>query len=315
MFLITLGEPQSINIECLQKILLSEPEIAFFTLLIGSNRIFEQQASEALRKKVTEITFDQISYKLSCPGLYFLDCQTFEPEKISAEALFMSKKILEKFPNQRAAILTAPVDKMNLHKADFKFPGQTEFFENIVKVPTLMCLAGAKLRVGLVTNHLALKDVSANLSEELVYQKLQTLNKGLKENFKIKNPRIFVAALNPHASDNGLFGDEEQKILIPAIQRAQRAHIQADGPLPADTVFYRAFIGEADAVLAMYHDQGLGPLKLVHFDTAINITMGLPFLRISPDHGPAKDIAGQNKANIKSFEQCFKTVQNYLNSK
>ena len=312
MFLITLGEPESINIECLQKILLSENDAFDFTLLIGSIEVFERQAVADLKTRVKVISFAEINSNLNTPGLYFLDCQTKDEATAGADALIACQNVIAQYSKHKIAILTSPVDKGNLAKSGFKFPGQTEFFEFVAQKKGLMCLAGERLKVGLVTNHLAIKDVPNLISEDLVYEKILALKTGLQRDFNIQNPRIFVAALNPHAGDNGLFGDEEQRAIVPAIKRARLVHQNIEGPLPADTIFYRAYNGEADAVLAMYHDQGLGPLKLAHFDTAINITMGLPFFRVSPDHGPAKDIAGQNKARITSFKMAFNAAKIYL---
>jgi 4-hydroxy-L-threonine phosphate dehydrogenase PdxA len=173
---------------------------------------------------------------------------------------------------------------------------------------SIMMLAGPKLRVALVTNHVALGDVSSSINSELLCNKIDALLSGLKNNFQFSMPRIAVTGLNPHCSDSGLFGDQEEKIILPAIKKSQEKwHSKAEisGPLPADTAFHRAYRGEFDAVLCQYHDQGLGPLKLVHFDEAINITMGLIMTRVSPDHGPAEGGFLNGTSSKKSFESCF----------
>ncbi|MCX6118271.1 MAG: 4-hydroxythreonine-4-phosphate dehydrogenase PdxA [Proteobacteria bacterium] len=216
--------------------------------------------------------------------------------------------------NAKFAVLTCPIDKHNAHKAGFQFSGQTEFFENLWNEKGIMILAGPQLRVGLTTNHMALKDVPAVLDSNLVSVKICLMAESLKKVFGIDRPRIAVCGLNPHCSDGGLFGDEEQNIILPAIlgSKLKAAYASIQGPIPADTAFYRAYKGEFDGVLAQYHDQGLGPLKLVHWDTAVNVTGGLRYLRVSPDHGPAADLFGKNQASIKSFAAALELCKNWL---
>jgi 4-hydroxythreonine-4-phosphate dehydrogenase len=171
----------------------------------------------------------------------------------------------------------------------------------------MMFVAGP-LRVALATIHLALFDVRHKFTIGCVFEPIDLLNNALKEYFDIENPKIGVAALNPHAGENGQFGDEEQRIISPSILMAQEQGIDCIGPIPADTLFLRAMQGEFDGVVAMYHDQGMIPVKLLAFDKAVNVTIGLPIIRTSPAHGTAFDIAGKNIANPSSMMAAIATA-------
>lgn len=199
------------------------------------------------------------------------------------------------------ALCTGPIHKASIREAGFPFPGHTEFLKERLGVErVVMMLAGPVLRVALATTHLPLRDVSAALATEGLLKTLAIIDDALRTNFGIPAPRIAVCGLNPHAGEGGLFGNEEGEIIAPAIEAAREAGILAEGPYPADGLFPRAAKGGWDAVLAMYHDQGLIPVKTVHRETAVNITLGLPIVRTSPDHGVAYDIAGTGKADPSS---------------
>jgi 4-hydroxythreonine-4-phosphate dehydrogenase len=169
-----------------------------------------------------------------------------------------------------------------------------------------MMLAGERLRVALVTIHCSLKEVPAILSTDLVYKTIVITARALLEDFGLENARLAVAALNPHAGESGLFGKEEDEIIEPAIKMAGDDGYQVLGPFPPDTVFHKAVSGQFDAVIAMYHDQGLIPLKLQHFSDAVNVTLGLPIIRTSVDHGTAYDIAGTGQADSSSLKEAIK---------
>jgi len=212
------------------------------------------------------------------------------------------------------ALVTAPSSKEALHLAGFKYPGQTEMISQLCGVEkSIMILTAGSLRVGMATTHLALKDVSGELSQELIEVKINTLHQTLIKLYKIENPRLAVASLNPHASDGGIFGDEEEKIITPAIEHANRSGIRVEGPFPADTLFPR--FKDYDGILAMYHDQGMIPVKMAGFGTAINLTGGLPFPRTSPDHGTAFDIAGKLVANPGSMIEAIKAAVDFVSGK
>ena len=205
------------------------------------------------------------------------------------------------------AVVTAPVCKETLHEAGFRWPGQTEFFAERLKTDNYaMCLTGKRLTVGLATIHTSLQSVPSLLeTEELV--RIGTLLKDFCIRKGIMRPRIALAALNPHAGEHGAFGDEDGNIIAPAVGRLRAIHPDAafDGPSVPDCVYRDAVEGNYDAVLAPYHDQGLIPLKLVDFHTAVNVTLGLPRPRLSPDHGTAFNLAGTGKANPSSTIHAF----------
>lgn len=217
------------------------------------------------------------------------------------DALEASVRILKADPDA-VAVVTAPVSKETLQNAGFPFPGQTEFFAQRFDVHDFaMCLSGQTLSVGLATIHIPLADVSNKLTSERIVSTGRLLADFARRRFR-RNPRIAVAGLNPHAGENGRFGDEETRIIAPAIALLnQEMPGVFSGPHVPDAVFRQAAAGEFDAVLAMYHDQGLIPLKLLDFDTGVNVTLGLPKPRTSPDHGTAFDIAGKGIARPDSM--------------
>jgi 4-phospho-D-threonate 3-dehydrogenase / 4-phospho-D-erythronate 3-dehydrogenase len=201
------------------------------------------------------------------------------------------------------ALVTAPINKEWLNRAGHHFPGHSELLAKLARVRTWrMMFAGDQLRLALVTVHIGLAKVSRALSREGVYQTIRLLAEHLRSPLGIRHPRIVVLGFNPHAGENGLFGDEESRMIAPAIARARRAGIDASGPAAPDTAFIRPHGAFAfDAAVAMYHDQGLIALKTLEFDRAVNVTLGLPFIRTSPDHGTAYAIAGGGTANPASM--------------
>ena len=205
------------------------------------------------------------------------------------------------------AIATAPINKEVINNAGYTFSGHTELLAELTKTKDyVMMLTGKRLKVALATTHCSLKDVANLLETERIYTIIDITNRSLKEYFGLSRPRLAVASLNPHAGEGGLFGDEEERIILPAVKRAKKAGINAIGPLPADTLFYYASRGKYDVVICMYHDQGLIPLKLLSFQDAVNVTLGLPIIRTSVDHGTAYDIAGTGKADETSLKNAIK---------
>jgi 4-hydroxythreonine-4-phosphate dehydrogenase len=200
------------------------------------------------------------------------------------------------------AMVTAPISKEVLARSGFRHPGHTEFLEEIAgRGRAVMLLVGGKLRVALATIHCALREVPERLSAEGIHAVLSVVHGDLAGRFGIERPRIAVCGLNPHAGEGGRFGDEEERIIGPAVEAACADGIDARGPFAADSLFSRAVRGEFDVVLGMYHDQALGPLKLHAFGRAVNVTLGLPILRTSVDHGTAFDIAGRGEADADSM--------------
>ncbi|MBN1198682.1 MAG: 4-hydroxythreonine-4-phosphate dehydrogenase PdxA [Bacteroidales bacterium] len=203
-------------------------------------------------------------------------------------------------------LVTAPINKKNIQSEHFHFPGHTEYLADRCKADdSLMLMVTRSFRIGVVTGHIPLNQVAAALSAELIIRKIKLLNESLKQDFGIIKPRIALLALNPHAGDDGLIGDEDQRIIKPAIDEAFTNGILAFGPYPADGFFGTANFREFDAILAMYHDQGMIPFKLLSFDEGVNFTAGLPVVRTSPAHGTAFDIAGKNQANPNAFRHAL----------
>lgn len=200
------------------------------------------------------------------------------------------------------ALVTNPINKKNIQSPNFHFPGHTEFLTKKFGIKdSLMIMACDKIKIGILTNHLALKDVPSVVTEDLVLRKLRIFDQSLKRDFAIRMPKIAVLALNPHAGDHGVNGDEDEQIIMPAIKKAFNENILAFGPFPSDGFFGMGEFKNYDGVLALYHDQGLIPFKLMSFYSGVNFTAGLPFVRTSPAHGTAYHIAGKNLANPDSF--------------
>lgn len=207
-------------------------------------------------------------------------------------------------------LVTAPICKNAIQSPDFNFAGHTEYLANRIGEGNepLMVLANDVMHVALVTTHLPISEVAAAITKENVAKKIRQLNKSLQHDFLISAPRIAVLGLNPHNGDDGVMGHEEKEAIAPAVQEAVEQGIQCFGPYPADGFFGAGMFSHFDAVLAMYHDQGLAPFKALSMDNGVNITAGLPYVRTSPDHGTAFDIAGCNKASEASFRQAIYTA-------
>ncbi len=203
-----------------------------------------------------------------------------------------------------SAIVTAPVSKSQLYQVGFRYPGQTEFVSErcgIARENAVMMLAGPSLRVIPMTTHIPLKDVPLNLTQDLIVARGAAADKAMKRNFGIEKPRIAIAGLNPHAGEDGNLGDEERQTMQPAIDELRSRGIDITDPLPADTMFHEEARAKYDVALCPYHDQALVPLKTLHFFDGVNMTLGLPIVRTSPDHGTAFNIAGKNTADPRSM--------------
>lgn len=223
--------------------------------------------------------------------------------QIAAKSILLATKLA--LQEKVDAIVTAPISKSALWQAGFMFPGHTEMLAHLAQVekPVMLMLAG-DFRVAVATTHIALKDVPNSLSTDSIVKTSEVLIKELRERFKISRPRIAVTGLNPHAGESGTLGSEEKQVIVPAIQFLQQKGFRVDGPFPADALFARIVSSiRYDAILAMYHDQGLIPVKIRSGGSGVNYTCGLPFIRTSPDHGTAFDIAGKNLADAKSMTE------------
>jgi len=231
--------------------------------------------------------------------------------QVAGEASFTSleRAITDLKKNKLDVLITAPINKDNIQSDNFKFPGHTEYLQNQFEAEeVLMFLVSSLMRIGVVAGHVPIKKVPEFITEENIVQKLHIMNNSLLVDFGVRKPRIAVLGLNPHAGDNGVIGNEEKEIIIPAIKKARDEDIMAMGPYSADGFFASGLFKKFDAILAMYHDQGLGPFKALVTDDGVNFTAGLPIVRTSPAHGTAYEIAGKNEANANSFRNAIYTA-------
>jgi 4-hydroxythreonine-4-phosphate dehydrogenase len=234
------------------------------------------------------------------------------------EAAFKSlERAIHDYKEKKIDVLvTAPINKENIQSKEFSFPGHTEYLLNAFKSEeVLMLMVSEKIRVGVVTGHIPFTKIPEFITIDNILKKLRVLSKSLKVDFAIRRPRIAVLGLNPHAGDNGLIGNEEQNIIIPALKLAEQENITALGPYSADSFFSSSNFLKFDAILAMYHDQGLAPFKVLAFDGGVNFTAGLPIIRTSPAHGTAFDIAGKNIASPSSFRNAVYLACDLFNNR
>ncbi|MEE8170163.1 MAG: 4-hydroxythreonine-4-phosphate dehydrogenase PdxA, partial [Phycisphaerae bacterium] len=220
-----------------------------------------------------------------------------------ASARFLDTAISDLKRGTIDAVVTGPISKTSWKQAGIRYPGHTEYLARQFKTPRVtMMFVGGGMRVALASAHVSLFELRNSFTIGKVFQPIDLLHDALRDWFGVAEPRIAVAGLNPHASEDGRFGDEESRIIEPAIVMARTHGMAVEGPLPADTLFWRAARGDFDGVVAMYHDQGLIPVKLLAFNSAVNVTLGLPIIRTSVDHGTAFDIVGRNKADPGSMQ-------------
>lgn len=218
--------------------------------------------------------------------------------------------------HQIDVLVTAPINKKNMQSANFKFPGHSEYLsEKAGGKEHLMLMVCDKLRVGVITGHIPLKDVPGTITPELILSKIELMNRSLVSDFGIRKPKIAVLGLNPHAGDLGVIGQEDQQVIVPAVEQAWNKNIIVYGPYSADGFFGSNNYLKFDGILAMYHDQGLIPFKTLSFDRGINFTAGLPFIRTSPAHGTAYDIAGKNQASHNSFREAVYLAIDIFNNR
>lgn len=267
---------------------------------IGPEVVAKALAQSPLQAELVVIGADEQVAKM--PAIARLGIGSFRPGDRDRESGLIAAESIRKavtlaLSHEVDAIVTGPVHKAGLHAAGVRFPGVTEYLGSLAgEIETVMMLVAGSLRVVLVTTHVPLRDVPQQLTTDRVVRTGRTTARALTQWFGIAAPRLAVCALNPHAGESGLFGDEDERILAPAARA-----LGAAGPLPADTVFVRALRGEFDAVLAPYHDVGMTAVKVAGFGKGVNVTLGLPFPRTSPDHGTAFDIAGMDKADAGSM--------------
>ncbi len=306
--LLTLGEPAGIGpdivIQWLQQY--SDPNV----MIIADPDLLQTRA-EQLRLPINIKKLNILRVKLKAEVI---------PQKLNPanaeyvlEAITLAATLcLEK---KAAGLVTGPVHKGIINQAGFAFTGHTHYLADLAGVSdVVMMLAADQLRVALVTDHLPLMRVGAAITEKQLQKTFSIVHEALQKQFNIKNPKIKVCGLNPHAGENGYLGDEEQKVIIPVIQQYRAQGWDIEGPLPADTAFLPEKLAHSDVVITMYHDQGLAVIKHIAFDRAVNITLGLPFVRTSVDHGTALELAGTGKAHCGSLQQAIVTARSMANA-
>jgi 4-hydroxythreonine-4-phosphate dehydrogenase len=317
---ITIGYPAGIGPEITIKALASPSikRLANF-LIIGNKLLFDKARRQCKKDIIYRNAKHESDIRFTGCNIVFFDIaqsrsSEFRPGIVSKDLGRESVKYIEKAVSLIAAhqadiLVTAPIHKHAAYLSGFRHKGHTEFLACLAKVKKFaMMLKSDSLKVVLATTHVPVKDISKLLSKKSIADKLILMDFCLKNYFKLKKPKIAVCGLNPHAGDNGLIGDEEKSIIIPALSDVRARKINAIGPLAADSVFYDLQKRKYDAALCMYHDQGLTALKMTGRENAVNITLGLPFIRTSPGHGTALDIAGKNLAHPGSMKQSIKTA-------
>ncbi|WP_313578963.1 4-hydroxythreonine-4-phosphate dehydrogenase PdxA [Chishuiella sp.] len=314
---ISIGDYNGIGIEVILKTLHEKEITELFTpVIFGSTKLLSYQKD---RLKFDKINFQGIQDpsqivdgKINVVNLWKdqIDVQFGKVTKEAGTHAFESlKAATESVGNGFTDVLvTAPINKDNIQSDEFNFPGHTEYLAETWKGRALMFLVSEKLKVGLVSQHVPIKDVAKQITNKSVYYKIQQIHKSLIEDYAIEKPKIAVLGLNPHAGDNGLLGAEEKEIIIPVIKSCIEKNQLIFGPYPADSFFTPKNLDAFDAVLAMYHDQGLVAFKTISFDEGVNYTAGLKYVRTSPDHGVAYDIAGKGIANEESFKEAIYTA-------
>ena len=212
------------------------------------------------------------------------------------------------------AMVTGPISKSILNKGGYKISGHTEFLAKLCKSKSIMMLMNDRLKVTLQTIHIPLKRIAKEVTENKIIETVCIINEDLKTKFGYTKPKILICGINPHAGEDGLLGNEENDIIIPAVKSLKKKGVAIDGPVPADTAFIKKFVSKYDVIHTMYHDQGLPVIKYDNFSRTTNVTLGLPIIRVSVDHGTATELVGTGKVDISSFTQALKVARDISNS-
>lgn len=314
---LTMGDPAGIGPEVIAKALaLPEVRRCCRPIVVGSLPVMERTVrSLRLPLRVVRVSGhgDAINGRRVLPVLDPLErplgryrMGAVGKQTGAASAAFIIKAVRLAQLGCIDAIVTGPINKEAINRAGYEYPGHTEMLADLTKCrESGMMILGGPLKIMFVTTHVAHKKLAKTLSAQKIVKAIRLAHKALRDYFGVSKPRIGVAALNPHAGEHGLFGDEEGRVILPACRRARALGIKASDPLPADTLFGKAARGAYDGVVAMYHDQGLIPLKLVAFGRCVNLTVGLPIIRTSVDHGTAYDIVGKGVADSGSMVEAI----------
>ena len=304
---ISLGDPAGVGPEIVAGALLAaDAETCARVVVFGDRVLLERALSHRGATLPPGVDVDDrgaAEAAAICPGA---------PSEASGRAQvdYLEAAVAAARAGRIGGLVTAPISKSWAARAGFRFPGHTEYLADRLGAPDVaMMFAGPGLRVVLVTVHVALAEVSARLTADLVDRRVQMAARTLMRDFGVSRPRVGVVGLNPHAGEGGMFGGEEAAVIVPGIDAARRAlgdAVDIRGPLVPDAAFRAALAGDHDVLVAMYHDQALIPVKLIDFEEAVNVTLGLPIVRTSPDHGTAYDIAGSGRARVGSFSAALR---------
>ncbi len=324
---ITMGDPTGIGPEIIVKALSTDELFRACRPVVFGDRGALSRAIQIHNVPVALEAIDQIPQVGYLPQrIFFLSLSHLEvgtlrfgqPDKTCGEAMvrYIEEAVRRVNNRELDAITTCPINKKAMNEAGYPFPGHTELLAHLVGTSAVsMMFLGSKWRIALVTSHLPLKDVSGWISKDRILSTLRLTDEGMKKHFEIPHPKIAVLGLNPHCGEEGLLGEEERKEILPAIAEAIVLGMDAEGPYPADSFFSISSHYTFDAVVAMYHDQGLIPIKMLDFKEAVNFTLGLPFIRTSVDHGTAYDIAGKGMADPGNLVKAILTAANLSKSK
>ena len=306
---ISIGDPNGIGIEIILKALSIEGVLEKITpIVFGSYDLIYAQAKDLGQETTMLNSISHISNadeeKINILNV-FDNCEYnfgVLDKAVSKLGILSFESAINAVKTQQADVLiTAPINKNASYSSRFKFSGQTDYLSSFFNVEALMLMVSEDLKIALTTDHIPLKEVHNVLNKDLIKRKIVILNKTLQDDFNILNPKIAVLAINPHAGDNGVIGDDDNNTTIPVINELKASNYLIEGPFPADALFSNESYKQYDAVIAAYHDQGLIPFKMINFGKGVNFSAGLPIIRTSPDHGTAYDIAGKNLADPASF--------------
>ena len=318
------GEPSGIGPDIVIQLCKTEfwTDIKIPILCISDPKLLDKRAADLGKKitlqKISDIDELKANKRNVIQVMHISDCKNTKYGKLyKSNAQYVLDNlnfgIDEALKNKNLALVTGPISKENIISINNTFSGHTEFIQQKTNSKeVLMLLASDQLKVALTTTHIPLKNVSKKITKELIISKAITLNKGLKEKFKIKNPIIKLLGLNPHSGEGGKIGKEEVDIIIPAVKELRKKKINISYPISADTAFTKKNLKETDAFLGMYHDQVLPVIKALSFGNAINVTLGVPITRTSVDHGVALDIAGSGKADPSSLKEAIKAAKKII---
>ncbi len=313
---VTLGEPAGIGPDL--GVLLSQKKLSKNIIFIADPLLIYQSADRLNKKIDINVMHNSSSKTYSNKNLINLlpvklnvknkpGMMNYKNSEYVINSIRLAANLcLEK---EASAMVTGPISKSILNKAGYKISGHTEFLADICKKKSLMLLMNKKIKVALHTTHLPIQSVTKEITKTKLKKTISLLNEEMKTKFAISKPKILVTGLNPHAGEDGLLGLQDSKIIAPVIKDFQKKNVCVDGPVAADTAFLRKNIAKYDVILTMYHDQGLPVIKFDNFKTTVNVTLGLPIVRVSVDHGTALDLVGTGKIDTSSFEQAIKVAK------